>query len=133
MFQRLHSTLRRARAKLRASRFVFSLAMASALAFLAAPDALAQPRTFPAHTKLGALEITVFPRATLDGAPIVMAPGARILNESNLIQVPSTVQGSRAVRYRTDLLGQVVEVWLLTPQELALAQEQARRAGAATQ
>ena len=118
---------------LRASSLVFSLALASALAFLAAPDAFAQPRTFPAQAKLGALEITVFPRATLNDTPIVMAPGVRILNESNLIQVPSTVQGRRAVRYRTDLLGQVIEVWLLTPQELALAQEQARRAGAATQ
>ena len=132
MLQHLSSSLRPAHAVARAFALACLLALTSALAFVAAPEAHAQPRTFPSQTKLGALEITVFPRATLNDTPIVMAPGVRILNESNLIQVPSTVQGRRAVRYRTDLLGQVIEVWLLTPQELALAQEEARRAGAAT-
>ncbi len=112
--------------------FALVLAVTSALVFAVLPSAHAQSRTFPAHTRLGALEITVFPRATLNDKPIVMAPGVRILNESNLIQIPSTVRGARAVRYRTDMLGQVIEVWLLTPQELAVAQDQARREAAAT-
>ncbi|MCL4747241.1 MAG: hypothetical protein KJZ83_17750 [Burkholderiaceae bacterium] len=97
----------------------------------AAPATLAQSRTFPERTKLGSLEILVFPTATLDGQRIMMAPGARILNESNLIQIPSTVRGEKAVRYRTDIMGQVVEVWLLTAEELAIAKEQARNAGGA--
>ncbi len=109
-----------------------SLGALVALALLcAAPAAIAQARTFPERTKLGTLEILVFPIATLDGQRVTMGPGARVLNESNLIQVPSTVQGERAVRYRTDMFGQVVEVWLLTPEELAIAKEQARKAGGA--
>ena len=126
MYPNLRSTLRPARA------LAYALSFALALALATLPQAHAQARTFPSHTKLGALEITVFPRATLDDKPIVMAPGVRILNESNLIQLPSTVRGVRAVRYRTDMLGQVIEVWLLTPQELAVAQDEARRAAAAT-
>jgi anti-sigma factor ChrR (cupin superfamily) len=127
MYSNRRSTLRPAHALALA----FALALALALATL--PQAHAQSRTFPSNTKLGALEITVFPRATLDEKPIVMAPGVRILNESNLIQLPSTVRGVRAARYRTDMLGQVIEVWLLTPQELAVAQDEARRAAAARQ
>ena len=61
---------------------------------------------------------------------MLLAPGVRILNESNMIAVPQSVSGKRAVRYRLDMLGQVIEAWLLTGAELEQAKEEARKAAA---
>ncbi|GAA4403630.1 hypothetical protein GCM10023089_08200 [Quisquiliibacterium transsilvanicum] len=86
-----------------------------------------QPRTFDEATRLGTLEVTVFPQARLDGKEILLAPGARIRNESNLLAVPSTLRGNVPVRYRTDPMGQVLDAWILTSEELQIAKDEARR------
>ena len=96
-----------------------------------APPAAAQPRTFAdPPTRLGTLEIRVFPQARLDDKDVLLAPGVRIRNESNLLAVPSTIVGTVPVRYRLDLLGQVLDAWILTPEELKIAQEEARQQAA---
>ena len=85
----------------------------------------AQNRTFPGVTQLGTLEVTVFPTARLNGAEVRMAPGARILNEGNLIVIPQSIGRTVPVRYRLDPMGQVADAWILTPEELRLAKEAA--------
>lgn len=99
--------------------------LTAVLLALCATGSLAQPRTFPGVTQLGALEVTVFPAARLNGAEVRMAPGARILNEGNLIVIPQSIGRTVPVRYRLDPLGQIVEAWILTPEELRLAKEAA--------
>ena len=96
---------------------------------LCASLASAEPRTFPERTRLGTLEIIVFPKAKLDGKEVVLAPGTRIHSQSDLLAVPSTVRGPVQVLYRLDTLGQVIEAWILTPEELRLAKEAAARSG----
>lgn len=100
--------------------------LAASSLWLAAAGAWAQARTFTEPTRLGTLEITVFPQARLDGREVRLAPGVRIRNPANLIVVPSTVQGTVAVRYRTDTMGQVLDAWILTDEELQIAREEAR-------
>ncbi len=78
-------------------------------------------RRFPTATKVGRLALAVFPVARLDGAEVRLAPGARILATDNRLVIPSTLSGEHVVRYRTDPLGQIIEVWLLTAEEAALA------------
>jgi hypothetical protein len=85
----------------------------------------AQPRTFAEPTKLGRLEVKVFPQARLDGKDVLLAPGIRIRNESNLLAVPAAIRGEVPVRYRLDPAGQVVEAWILTAEELQIAKEEA--------
>ena len=99
----------------------------SAAAGLSAAAAWAQPRSFAEPTRLGTLEVTFFPQARLDGKDVLFAPGARIRNESNLLAVPSTIRGKVPVRYRTDAMGQVLDAWILTDEELRIAKDEARR------
>lgn len=97
---------------------------------LATQPALAQTqRTFPERTRLGTLEITVFPKALLEGREITMAPGARIKDATNTIVTPASLRGPHPVRYRLDLLGQLSEAWILTPDEVRAAREAAAREG----
>lgn len=95
--------------------------------FLYAGGACAQPRTFSEPTRLGTLEVTVFPQARLDDKEVRLAPGVRIRNESNLVVIPSTIPGKVAVRYRTDPTGQVIDAWILTEEEFGIAKDEARK------
>lgn len=104
------------------------LVCAAALLPLAAA---AQPRGFPEPTRLGLLEIRVFPQARLDGKDVQLAPGVRIRNTSNMVAVPATISGTVPVRYRLDPQGQVIEAWILTDEELRIAKEETRKRGTA--
>ena len=96
---------------------------------LAGASALAQspPRTLPDRARLGTLEIVVFPKALLDGKEITMAPGTRIMGTSNMLAAPGSLRGPLPVLYRVDMLGQVNEAWILTPEELRQAKKSAAR------
>ncbi len=96
---------------------------------LSASPASAEPRKFPEHTRLGTLEIVVFPRAVLDGRDVTLAPGTRIHDRSDMLALPATVKGPVTVRYRIDTLGQVIEAWILTPEEIQKAKADAARGG----
>ena len=107
---------------------VKTLFVTLALAFaVGVSPASAQQRKFPDHVRLGTLEILVFPKATLDGRYVTLAPGTRIHDRADMLALPSTVQGPVAVLYRLDTLGQVAEAWILTPEELRRAKEAAAR------
>ena len=112
---------------------IHALALALALA-LAAASALAQsaPRALPERARLGTLEIVVFPRALLDGKEITMAPGTRIMGTSGMLAAPGSLRGPLPVLYRIDMLGQVNEAWVLTPEELRRVQQSAGRQGGGT-
>ncbi len=105
--------------------------LALGAACLFSGPAWAQPRSFGEPTKLGTLELKVFPQAKLDGKDVLLAPGVRIRNTSNMVAVPATVSGTVPVRYRLDPQGQVIEAWILTDEELQIAKEEARKRGPA--
>ncbi len=81
--------------------------------------AAAQVREFPQNTKVGVLQMGVYPLAAIDGKEVRFAPGARILNQGNAVVIPSTLTERVRIRYRIDELGQVSLAWILTDEEFA--------------
>ena len=99
-----------------------SLAAGSAFAaLLSAQAALAQAtRNFPGTALRGALVVTQAPEILLNGQPARLAPGARIRGADNMLQMSGTLTGQRLlVHYTRDTVGQVLDVWVLTPAEAA--------------
>jgi hypothetical protein len=69
---------------------------------------------------LGVLKIAVFPEAILNGETVILAPGTRIYSANNMIMLPVTLYDQAvAVVYRKDILGQVIEAWLVNRDEIA--------------
>ena len=87
---------------------------------LAVPAAAHAQRTFTAKALRGEVEFGTPPEVTLNGKPARLAPGARIRDENNLLQLPAALVGRKAeVNYTTELEGMLLDVWLLTPAEAA--------------
>jgi hypothetical protein len=77
-------------------------------------------RPFPANALRGELVVRLSPEVELNGRPQRLAPGARVRSEANLLVMPATLMGSPlVVNYTLDGLGQVKEVWILSPAERA--------------
>jgi hypothetical protein len=77
-------------------------------------------RHFPPEALRGELVVRLSPDIDLNGRPQRLAPGSRIRSEANLLVMPATVSGTPlVVNYTLDGLGQVKDVWILTPQERA--------------
>ena len=77
-------------------------------------------RVFQSTALRGELIVTQPPAALLNGQPVRLAPGARIHNPSNMIQVSGSLLGQKlAVNYTLDTAGELREVWILTDVELA--------------
>lgn len=94
----------------------------TAATLLAALPAFAQvaPRTFPANALRGEIVVTLPPEIMLNGKPARLAPGARIIDTQNLLQLSGTLVGQRlVVNYTRDGAGQPHQVWILTPEERA--------------
>lgn len=92
--------------------------LAATLAVL--PAAAQMQRNFPASALRGELAVVQPPEAQLNGAPARLAPGARIRDESNMMQVSGALAGRRVmVNYTKDLNGQLLDVWVLTRTETA--------------
>jgi len=110
---------------IRALALILALATAAALA-------QSPPRKLPERARLGTLEIVVFPQALLDGKQITMAPGARITGTNDMLATPASLRGPQPVLYRVDVLGQVNEAWILTPEEVRQARKMAERQAGGT-
>jgi len=98
----------------------FLMRAAGALAaLLIATAAVAQKpaRVIPADALLGRITTGALPTVTIDGKPMRLAPGARILSQDNATLTPNLVPANALVRYRLDQKGQIRNVWILTPEE----------------
>ncbi len=91
------------------------------IALLAAPAA-AQLRTIPQDAQRGEIRHVQASTVELNGRTVQLAPGAQIRDTSNRIIVPTALPAGALVKFRADAMGQIREVWLLTPQEAAQAQ-----------
>lgn len=90
------------------------------LSGLLALPALALERPFPQNTKRGTMTPAPYPAIVIDGATRHLAPGARIWNQDNLIEMPAALRGSDlTVNYTEDGRGDIDRVWILTQDEAA--------------
>ena len=97
------------------NRCVFVLSIA--LAF--APPAQAQ-RVFENNALRGELVVVAPPEALLNGKPARLAPGARIRNAQNLLQLSGSIVDQKLlVHYTLDSFGQIQNVWILNEAEAA--------------
>ncbi len=77
-------------------------------------------RPFPATALRGELVVTQAPDILLNQQPSRLAPGSRIRGADNLLLLSGALTGQRLlVHYTRDALGQVLDVWVLTPAEAA--------------
>lgn len=84
------------------------------------PAAAQALRPFTAQTLRGELVVTQPPEVLLNRQPARLAPGVRIRGADNLLQLSGALVGQRlAVHYTLDLSGNLLQVWVLTPGELA--------------
>jgi hypothetical protein len=96
------------------------LATAVAAAASLSWPAAAQQRPFPATALRGELIVEQPPAVLLNGQPARLAPGARIRGENNLLLLSGTLAGRKlVVHYTRDTYGLLLDVWVLTADELA--------------
>lgn len=116
----------------RCAQLSLALALAGSLAVLAPAPAAAQgpQRHFPQDALRGKIVFGAPPVITMNGIVTHMAPGYRVHGVNNLIVMTAQLDGYAAtVDYTTDVEGHVIEVWILSPAEIAnpwpVAREQA--------
>jgi hypothetical protein len=82
--------------------------------------AAAQQRPFPPTALRGEIVVEQPPAVLLNGQPARLAPGARIRGDNNLLMVSGALVGRKwVVHYTRDISGLLMDVWVLTPDELA--------------
>ena len=90
-------------------------------AALIAPAAAQVQRNFPQNALRGAIVVGTPPEITLNDAAARLAPGARIRNATNMIELSGGLAGQRLlVNYTIDTHGLVKDVWILRADEAAV-------------
>ena len=88
-----------------------------ALALVAVLAACGSSNRLPDGSILGTANAVQPSNITIDGKPMRMAPGARIMTPSNTSITPDHVPPNSRIRYKLDASGQVSQVWLLPPEK----------------
>jgi hypothetical protein len=97
-----------------------ALALSLALLLGAAAAPAQVTRLFPPTALRGELTGVAPPDVLVDGKPARLAPGARIRNEENRFEVTGQLAGRKLlVHYTTDAGGQLLDIWILRPSEIA--------------
>jgi hypothetical protein len=87
---------------------------------LALPAVAQVQRNFTDKALRGEIVFGTPPEIKLNGKPARLAPGARIRDQGNLLLMPGSLAGGKAVvNYTTELEGMVLDVWILRPDEAA--------------
>lgn len=77
-------------------------------------------RNFPAHALRGELTVVQGAEVRLNGRAARLAPGARIRDTNNLLMMSGAIAGQTLpVHYTLESNGLLLDVWLLTREELA--------------
>jgi hypothetical protein len=121
-----HQVLTAMRLRSSSGRTVQALLAAVLLAAAQLP-AWAQLRTIPQNGKRSTLSGYENPFVFLGGEQRRLAPGAVIFDTNNRMILPGYLPGGTAdVVYTTDQTGQVMRIYLLTPQEIQRLNETRR-------
>ncbi len=76
-------------------------------------------RTFNDRAERGTIEFVSPPYVRLNGKDAQLSPGSRVYNPENRIVMANNVKGGKyTVRYLTDNMGQLGDVWILSQQEI---------------
>jgi len=91
-------------------------------AALVSPAAAQVQRAFPQNAMRGALVMGVPPEVTLNGQPARLAPGVRVRNQANMLEMTGALTGQRLLVNYTleDASGLISNVWILRPEEAAV-------------
>jgi hypothetical protein len=89
------------------------------LAITAAALAQVVMRLIPDDARRGVLSHVAETTFALDGRTVKLAPGGTIRNAANLLIMPITLPRDSLVKYRTNAQGEIVQAWILTPEEAA--------------
>ncbi len=77
-------------------------------------------RNFPEQAIRATMVVVQPPEVRMDGQPMRLSPGARILGTSNTVVLSASLVGQElTVNYVPDLQGLAHQVWILTPAEAA--------------
>lgn len=96
------------------------IATVATVAF-ALPAAAQVQRNFPQNALRGTIVFGTPPQIQLNGKPALLAPGARIRGQNNLLEMSGALVGARAtVNFTIDAAGAVKDVWLLRTDEIAV-------------
>ena len=76
-------------------RSTFTALVVLSATFTTSPVAAQVQRTFPQTALRGALVVGEPPEITLNGRPARLAPGARIRNQANMLQMSGSLTGVR--------------------------------------
>lgn len=90
---------------------------------LALPLQALAGRTFPQGVQFGDMQGNAYPAVQIGSAVYNSAPGLRIYDQSNRMILPQALPQSGAVLFKLDLQGNLVQLWLLTPDEEAAARQ----------
>ncbi len=86
-----------------------------------APAAAQMQRNFPSNALRGAIVVGSLSDIKLNGRSAEFAPGVRIRDQSNMIQMTGALGGQKLlVNYTIDISGLVKDVWILRPEEAAV-------------
>jgi uncharacterized membrane protein YjjP (DUF1212 family) len=97
---------------MRALAFLISITLAAALI----AGCGSSTKTQPDGSVFGTMTTGQLPEVKIDGKAMRLAPGARVYNASNLTITPNQVPAESRVRYKTDAMGLVNQVWILPPE-----------------
>jgi hypothetical protein len=103
-----------------AQRPFFTILLGTALIALFAlqPWAVAG-RILPQNAVLGELSATSYPYVTIGKNQFHLAPGTKIYDQNNRIILPVSMPTRAFVLYKLDANGDLINMWLLTQDELA--------------
>lgn len=77
----------------------------------------AADRPFPVTAKRGTMTPAPYPEIVIDSKLRHLAPGARIWNAENLIEMPAALRGDFTVNYTENDEGDIDRVWILNDEE----------------
>ena len=85
---------------------------------LTAMSAAAFERNFPLTTKRGVMTPDLYPAVLINGKARNLSAGARIWNQDNLIEQPSSLRERGVpVNYTENDHGEIDRIWMLRPEE----------------
>ena len=94
----------------------FLIALSLACAAIAAQ---AQMRAIPADANRATMTLVAGMTVVVNGQRVLLATGAQIRDNRNLIVVPTALPPNSLVKYQVDSQGQIWRIWILSPEEAA--------------
>lgn len=76
-------------------------------------------RMLPSDVRRGHLQGANYPMVQIDAEVYRFAPGVQVRNQANMLIFPHALNRQGQVFYQLDARGEVVKIWMMTPEEAA--------------